>query len=231
MKNRKLECFCSWFRYSRWVQGFSFALIFLLLSLSGCKTTLIVRGDFPTPVINKLPLTVNVIFDKNFSEYNYLEKNEKRSEWDISVGDAQVQLFQQVLTAMFNKVVNSSTMVADANDSIDLYFQPSIESFQYNVPYETKGNMYEVWLKYNVKVFDRQKQLIADWILTAYGKTPTAFLKTEEAALNEAMILALRDVGAVLSLKFSHVPEINNWLKNRKSATNSNKVAQIITTQ
>jgi hypothetical protein len=203
-------------------------LIIFSFFLSGCKNTLIVRGDFPSPVINQLPFTVGAIFDQSFSQYRYLEKNDKRSEWDVSVGDAQVQLFQQVFTAMFNKVVNNSQITTEVDNSIDLYIQPSIESFQYNVPYETKGNMYEVWLKYNVKVFDEQQQLIADWILTAYGKTPTAFFKSQEAALNEAMVLALRDVGAVLSLKFSHVPEIKSWLKSRKVETNVNEYNQTI---
>ncbi len=73
-----------------------------------------------------------------------------------------------------------------------------------------------MWIKYHLKVFDSQGNLIADWIQTAYGKTPTAMFKSEEEALNEAMVVALRDVGAGLALRFHHVPEIKKWLKQRK---------------
>jgi hypothetical protein len=84
------------------------------------------------------------------------------------------------------------------------------------MPYETKGKMFEVWLKYNIKIFDNQQTLIADWILTAYGKTPTAFLQSKEDALNQAMVIALRDLGASMSLRFTQVPEINQWLQMKR---------------
>jgi len=75
-----------------------------------------------------------------------------------------------------------------------------------------------------LKVFDGQQQLMADWVLTAYGKTPTAFLKSDEAALNEAMVIALRDLGAGIALRFGHVPEINQWLKSKHQALQASTV-------
>ncbi|WDE00450.1 hypothetical protein [Thalassomonas actiniarum] len=184
----------------------------LLLGCLSCTSTLQVKGDFPRPVIHQLPLQVAVHYQDDFRRYRYVEKSEKRSKWEISIGNAQVALFDTVLPAMFENVVQVSDISPQENTDIDLFFEPYVEEFQYNMPRETKVNMFEVWIKYNMKVYDGQGLLIADWILTAYGKTPTAFMKSEENALNEAMIIALRDVGAGLSLKFSHIPEINSWL-------------------
>ena len=82
-------------------------------------------------------------------------------------------------------------------------------------PEETKIKMYEVWIKYNMKVYDARGSLLADWIITAYGKTPTEFMKSDKTALNEALIIAVRDVGAGLSLRFRHVPEIQAWMGQR----------------
>lgn len=189
-----------------------------LVLLTSCKSTLDVKGNFPSPVINQLPFSIGVIFNKEFSNYRYIEENEDRSEWEISVGKAQVELFDVVLKAMFSNVVVTPDIKVNSASGIDLFLQPNLDNFQYNVPYETKGNMYEVWLKYNMKVYDSQGQIIADWILTAYGKTPSAFFKSQETALNEAMVIALRDLGAGLALKFGHVPEINQWMKTQANS-------------
>jgi len=206
----------------------------LLLSLMSCKSTLEVEGDFPTPVISIIPLNVGIIYEEEFRSYRYIEKNEERDEWEIGIGKSQVKLFNTVLGAMFKSVIvtesekimtNISAEVPSTaiGTSIDLFFKPKVEEFQYNVPDETDINMFEVWIKYNMKVYDGQGQLIADWIQTAYGKTPTAFLKSQERALNEAMIIALRDIGAGLSLRFIHIPEINTWLKQRHSTSEITK--------
>jgi hypothetical protein len=189
------------------------SFILVLFVFTGCKSTLTVEGEFPTPVVNKLPYTLGVIYDKNFKAYQYNEKDEKREEWEIEIGDAQLALFNTVLPAMFSDVVSVPDLESKPNNPIDIFFKPHVDELQYNVPAETKLNMFEVWIKYNMKVYDNQGQLLADWILTAYGKTPTAFMQTQESALNEAMVIALRDAGAGLTLKFSHIPEINNWLK------------------
>lgn len=190
-----------------------------LLLLFSCTSSVEVKGQFPTPVINQLPLSLAVVYQPEFQNFTYIEQSEKRSSWEIALGKAQVSLFDVVLTAMFERV-SKAQVVGVGNSDVDLFFQPSIESFQYNVPSETKGKMFEVWLKYHFKVFDGQGQMIADWILTAYGKTPSAFLKSEEAALNEAMVIALRDAGAGLSLRFQRIPEISQWLKQHQVLKN-----------
>ena len=188
-------------------------LITVSFLFTGCKSTLTVDGEFPTPVVNKLPYTLGVLYDKNFTDYLYTEKDSKREEWEIDVGEAQLKLFNTVLPAMFSNVVNVEDLNNSPKEQIDIFFQPSVDELQYNVPSETKLNMFEVWIKYNMRVYDNKGLLLADWILTAYGKTPTAFMQSQESALNEAMVIALRDAGAGLTLRFSHIPEINNWLK------------------
>ena len=188
-------------------------LITVSFLFTGCKSTLTVDGEFPTPVVNKLPYTLGVLYDKNFTDYLYTENDNKREEWEIDVGEAQLKLFNTVLPAMFSNVVNVEDLNNSPKEQIDIFIQPSVDELQYNVPSETKLNMFEVWIKYNMKVYDNKGLLLADWILTAYGKTPTAFMQSQESALNEAMVIALRDAGAGLTLRFSHIPEINNWLK------------------
>lgn len=190
----------------------------LVILLSGCSSQVEVKGSFPTPVINQLPFTVGVHFPEHFSSYTYIESNEERSNRTIGIGAAQVNMFSTILPSMFKKVVpvNSVNNVAEAIP-LDMVLTMTVDDFQYTVPSETRIDMYEVWIKYNLQLFDSQGQLIADWLLTAYGKAPDEMMQSESDAINQAMIVALRDAGASFSLSFNQVPEIRQWLANQSS--------------
>ncbi len=190
------------------------------LLLSGCATKVEVTGNFPTPIIHQLPLSLAVHYPEPFSKYRYEEKSESRSGRSIGIGSAQVKLFSTILPALFQNVIPVKTLTDGKTDQpVDLVLTLAVDDFQYTLPKETKVQMYEVWIKYNLQLFDPQGQLIADWILTAYGKTPSAMLKTEGDLLNDAMVVALRDAGAGLSLSFTKVPEIKQWLEQRKRSS------------
>jgi len=191
-------------------------LVFLCFMLIGCTTKVVVKGYFPPPVVDPLPLKVAVVYDTDFANYSYKEQDEEREEKEISMGEAQVELFTTVLEGMFEKVVYANDVSSSNDPTIDMFFYPIIDEFQYNMPVETKINMFEVWIKYHLKVYDAHGNIIADWIQTAYGKTPTAMFKSKEKALNEAMVVALRDVGAGFILRFNHLPEIQHWIKQQE---------------
>ena len=53
---------------------------------------------------------------------------------------------------------------------------------------------------------------LAAWPITAYGKTPTAFLQTDEEAVNLAAVVALRDAGAHFVTSFGATPDVAVWL-------------------
>ncbi len=198
-----------------------------VLFFSGCANKLTVKGDYPTPIIKKLPYILGVNYDKNFTEYKYVESKKDREEWTINIGQAQTKLFSTVLPAMFNDVVVLNSVTGNtAMQGVDLIFSPILTDFQYNMPSETKVQMFEVWMKFNVRVFESDGEPIADWIMTAYGKTPSLIIQTKETALNEAMNVALRDAGARLSLTFVHVPEVRNWLNKQKQSNSEQGVQQ-----
>jgi len=51
--------------------------------------------------------------------------------------------------------------------------------------------------------------------MTSYGKTPTAFLQSDEEAVNLAAVMALRDAGAHFVTSFARVPAVSDWLRAR----------------
>lgn len=192
--------------------------LLLLTLLGGCTHTLIVDGEFPAPLVPQIPVDLGVVYPEEFTAYRYEEQAEDRAKWIIDMGEAQTEMFATVLPGMFKKVavvpaVPTAEQAAPAG--VDLIIRPSMEELQYTLPAETRIKVYEIWLKYNVQVFDPSGTLIADWMLTAYGKTPSGFMQSDEAALNQAVVVALRDAGANLSLNFARVPEIRAWLARR----------------
>lgn len=190
----------------------------LAIVLSGCSSQVEVQGSFPTPVVGQLPYTLGIHYPQSFSNYTYIENNKDRASRTIGIGSAQVNLFSTVLPSMFKKVIPVSDINNVATTQpVDLVLTVDVDDFQYTVPKETRVDMYEVWIKYNLRLFDPQGQLIADWLLTAYGKSPDELMQSESEAINQAMIVALRDAGASFSLSFNQVPEIRQWLENQSS--------------
>ena len=191
------------------------ALIFVgALYLTGCGVSnVVIEGSFPTPNINKLPLNVAVYFDPALTEFAYIEYSETGSEeYNIASGQSHIELFSTVLHAMFDGVVVVSSIEEAEALGVDAIFAPIIEEFQLALPAKTKLDVYEIWIKYNMRLMTADGDYIADWVLTSYGKSPNESLRSAEAAINAAAIVALRDLASSFSLSFSQVPEVKDWL-------------------
>ena len=63
-----------------------------------------------------------------------------------------------------------------------------------------------------MRIVDQSGNSLADWVFTSYGKTPTATFLSVEDGINEAAIVALRDLASSFSLNFSQIPEVQDWL-------------------
>ncbi|PCJ25454.1 MAG: hypothetical protein COA96_07415 [SAR86 cluster bacterium] len=189
-------------------------LVVLILGSCGVSNVVIV-GDFPTPNISKLPLTVAVYYDPALMEFAYMEYSETgREEINIESGLSHVQLFNTILPAMFDRVIRIESMDDAAASGADAVFAPLIEEFQLALPAKTKLDVFEVWIKYNMRLLTAEGDYIADWVLTSYGKTPVESFRSTESAINAAAVVALRDLASSFSLSFSQVPEVRDWLDN-----------------
>lgn len=189
-----------------------FAAFVVLLTACGVNNVTI-EGSFPTPNISKLPLSVAVYYDDALKEFAYMEYSETGSEeFNIESGQSHVELFNAILPAMFENVVEIDQLEQASAQNVDAVFMPLIEEFQLALPSKTKLDVYEVWIKYNMRLVTPDGEYIADWVLTSYGKTPTETFRGAEGGINEAAIVALRDLASSFSLTFSQVPEVRDWL-------------------
>ncbi len=189
--------------------GVSRRLLMLMASLavlSGCANNVIVKADIPTPLVEKLPITGTMVYTERFKNYVYLEAEKKRrSLKSLDIAAAQISLFDRVFGSLM-------TLVGVEEPNKDLTIEPEILDFQYSAPGETKLKQYEVWIKYRLKLSNQDNQKLADWTIKGYGKTPTGLLTSASSAFNSAATVALRDVGAQLSLRFAKQRTIKQLL-------------------
>jgi len=198
---------------------FGMAVLLMALSLSGCGVSnVVIEGSFPTPNINKIPVTVAVYYDDAIRGFSYLEYSETgQEEFNIESGRSHMELFNAVLPAMFDRVIVVDNLEDARAEGVDAVFAPAIEEFQLALPAKTKLDVYEVWIKYNMRLLTAEGDYIADWILTSYGKTPTETFRSVADGINEAAVVALRDLASSFSLSFGQVPEVRDWLSSLQS--------------
>jgi hypothetical protein len=200
-------------------------LLLSLIALTGCGSSLVVNAKFPKPVTDPINVSMGVIYSDDLTNYVYEEDEDERAKWRIDVGDAHKNLLEGVFEEMF--ITSQGLKSLEENtENLDLVLFPTISEFQYSSPRETHSKIYEVWIKYNMQVYTGNGDLVADWIMSAYGKTPTAFLKSREEAMNQAIIVALRDLGASLVSGFAKVPEVKNWLDQKQTPQSDEGIEQ-----
>ncbi len=208
-------------------------LLLLCLTLlgAGCASKqVVVEGNFPTPLMDPLPITVGVIYPQAFAEHEFFDeaKGRAESDWLVKTGEAQVEFWDKVFNGMFAEVVHIRDWqtVQTRGGGIDGVIIPAISDLQYTIPTHTNVKIYEIWMRYDFRLVDisaihqqdggaltvNPDERLAAWPVTAYGKTPTAFLQTDEEAVNLAAVVALRDAGAHFITTFGATPDIAAWL-------------------
>jgi len=195
---------------SRWCGVF-----FLLALLAGCAArTITLDGTYPSPLVGKAPLTVGVYYPRELRDFAYTEIDDSsgKDQYIIQSGASQLKLFNTLLPAMFERVVPLDEPTTDQS-GIDAIFVPTIAEFQLGLPDKTKLKVYEVWLKYNMRLTQPDGTYIADWVMTAYGKSPTEGFQSVDAGVQNAATVAMRDLAASFTLGFNEIPDIQEWLQ------------------
>ncbi|MEQ9022284.1 MAG: hypothetical protein RLN82_05930 [Pseudomonadales bacterium] len=192
----------------RSIRLFYIAIVIVLVSaLTACSSNYVVDANFPRPLVEPLPVSGELVITEEFQNYVFVEDTETRDDLEVDISSAQVELFQTITEHIFGG--------SEAPED-QLIITPALVDFQYAIPRETRAEVYEIWLKYRVQVMSSNGEAIADWLITGYGKTPTAFMKTRQDSIELATTIALRDVGSQLSIGFSRQPDIRAWLDRRE---------------
>ena len=195
------------------------SIIVTQLFLIGCSTHVVVVSEHPTALIKELPYEVGLVLDNSFTDYSFVrEKDDEKIT--ISLGKSQSELLNQTFNSMFQGVSEFSAKPLSPTKPLDLYISVIVEDLQLSLPRETSVNVFEIWIKYKLEIFDSKGSSIHEWIISSYGRTQTRFLDSQERALHQATNSALRDAGVQIVTDFHQIPEILNWINEKKALKN-----------
>ncbi len=189
------------------------------LCAAGCATSAVtVSPDFPTPLIEPLPLRVGLILDDELRQYEHFEQLPRQASWTIRLGDANVAFLAPLFDTMFAETRSvTETTFAQALGSLDGVIRPTLEAFEFEVPVSTDRNeqFVEVWMQYNLELYDRNGELVIDWPVSGYGKA--AMSRSRERSVSQATTIAMRDVGAAILTRFLEQPQVTFWFEEMRN--------------
>ncbi|HET6629442.1 MAG TPA: hypothetical protein VFG91_06685 [Woeseiaceae bacterium] len=217
-----------------------FSFVAMSIALSGCSTQVTLQNPtIPDPLIETLPLAVAVRYPEAFQHYVHKEKVIGKDEWTIDMGRANSMLFTQLFGAMFADctVIGEPPTPSDEDEEgpdkpircnfvapgtdpgtlpIDALIEPSIDAFEFSVPEQSQTDSFAVWIRYRLKIFDADGNEIANWPLSAYGKSMDSFMGSDEA-LRRAAVLAMRDAAALVILQMDKSANISALVASRRA--------------
>jgi hypothetical protein len=186
-------------------------LVFLTTVLVNCGSTSVkVNSAFPDVVFEAKPLSAAIVFTDSFR--SYIAQPNKDTQIDI--GESQTRVLTKTFGGLF-ETIEIVPSAEQASAGVDIIITPSVYEVQVATPNNNYLNVFEVWIKYNLELTDSQGQVITNWFMPAYGKTPDSFLASKEKAIERAANVALRDAGAKLVLDFFRIPAVNGYIKQK----------------
>ena len=189
----------------------------LLALLVGCASEVEVEADFPTPLIEPLPVRVGVVMDDALTQYEHFEEIPDQITWTIHLGSANRAMLEHLLNTMFASTVAVDSLPTPDNLSpLDGVIKPELEKFEFEVPVRGRDNFAEVWMQYRLKLYEPDGDLVADWPVSGYGKSEIHRSGREES-LSQATIVAMREVGAAIATQFPTQPQVEYWLQQRQN--------------
>ena len=176
-------------------------IILQSLFLLGCGAQNLVIDTFiPNPLVTKNEnISASLIFDEKLQNFTFTpeELQKKEASVQISFGDTQVKLFENIFSSFF--VLDNSNK-NDTPTTNNLNINVKLDKFEYLTPQMAANQKYSVWFKYNIQILNVNDQPIDNWIITGYGEQEAGAFQDDEA-FSRAIQIALRDTGANLSIK------------------------------
>lgn len=179
----------------------------IVAGCGGSKVTLH-NPTIPEPLIDQMPLNVAARYPDVFDNFVHEEQVIGKEKWSIDLGRSNRLLFTQLFGSMFTdfEVVAND---ADARDlGIDALIEPSIDAFEFSVPSQSQTEEFAVWIRYRIKIFDKDGTQIANWPIAAYGKSQSSSFGGDDA-LKRAAVLAMRDAAALIILQMDKATGIS----------------------
>jgi len=185
-------------------------VVSLLMTLAGCGSTVVMdEPTIPEPRVAEIPVSVLLRIPEQFENFVHEEDVLGKESWTINLGRANATFFTQLFEHLFADV----TVVGPDDDARDFQFdaliEPSIDGFEFSVPNQSKTEAFAVWIRYRLRIFDREGNNASNWTVSAYGKSQKAGIGGSDS-LQRAAVLAMRDAAALIVMQMDKVTKISS---------------------
>lgn len=200
----------------------------VVIGIAGCggaKVTLH-NPTIPEPLIDQLPLSVAARYPAVFDNFVHEEQVIGKEKWSIDLGRANRILFTQLFGSMFTEFRVIDNEVNPQDLEFDALIEPSIDAFEFSVPSQSQTDDFAVWIRYRIKIFDKDGIQIANWPIAAYGKSQSTTFGTDEA-LQRAAVLAMRDAAALIILQMDKSTGISKLSRTNVQQTSPPSVTPV----
>ena len=195
------------------------ATTLVLLLAAGCSQSLTIPDRVPEPLVQALPLSAGLYYTPAFAAYHYTEHEDGQAAWDIELGPANVGLFDRLGSRLFRDTAQVSKLPTAANPAaVDIIIEPVIDAFELSLPKNSASDQYAVWIRYTLRVYGPEGELITAWSLSGYGEAGESTLKPARS-MEQATVLAMRDAAAAISVEFAVQPGIEKLLQEQSDAS------------
>jgi hypothetical protein len=184
---------------------------------TGCTSSVTVLAQFPTPLVEPLPVRMGVIFTPELYNFIHAEDIPQQSTWTIDLGDANIAMLSPLFETMFEetRTVEDVPLAPEEIGRLDGVLRPSLEKFEFDVPIGERDEFVEVWMQYRLTLYEPNGDVVVEWPVSGYGKSELD--RKREEAVRRAAVVAMREVGATISTKFANQPEVSYWLEERRN--------------
>ena len=194
--------------------------------LTGCGSNVVLEPPtIPVPLTDKIPASVGLRMPEEFDHFVHEEEIIGREQWSIDLGRSNASLFEQLFGYMFEKVTILRADDDPQQFAMDALIEPSIEAFEFSVPNQSKTEAFAVWIRYRIRVFDDEGDLVANWPVSAYGKSETESVSGTQA-LQRAAVLAMRDAAALMIMKLDDATGISKIAQAKLAMSDSGAASQ-----
>lgn len=179
-------------------------------AVGGCSTQVTLKDpSIPDPLVDKLPLSVVARYPERFEHFVHKEKVIGKKEWTIDMGRANSILFNRLFDSMFTEFTIIKADAVAQDHKFDALIEPSIDAFEFSVPTQSQTDAFAVWIRYRIKIFDAEGNQLANWPISAYGKSLDPGFGGDDEALRRAAVLAMRDAAALVILQMDKATGIS----------------------
>lgn len=223
----------------RQLMSLSFITALSAAALAGCSANILkIKIDLlPTgeraSIIEKLPLTVGVIYNKNFRNYTYKGCMEPATGWtlksrispppctgdfgvDVNIGEANVALFNRAMHALFAQVetVKSRNPSSQNSQALAAIMEPEILEYGTALHAGWSQSFYAATITYRLVLRTPNGDELARWSISGKAKNTLQEATFIATAVKNVTHSVLRAVEAKMLTGFHEQPGIKRWLSS-----------------